>query len=42
MKAGVHVVARDDVQNALVQFLRFAKREIIRMPRVGWAEVGSP
>ena len=26
MKAGVHVVARDDVQNALVQFLRFKPR----------------
>jgi hypothetical protein len=42
MKAGVHVVGRNDVQNALVQFLRFKpRREIIRMPRVGWAEVGS-
>ena len=42
MKAGIHVVGRDDVQNALVQFLRFKpRREIIRMPRVGWAEVGS-
>ncbi len=42
MKAGVHVVGRDDVKDALVQFLRFKpKREIIRMPRVGWAEVGS-
>jgi uncharacterized protein (DUF927 family) len=42
MKAGIHVVGRDDVKNALVQFLRFKpKREIIRMPRVGWAEVGS-
>jgi uncharacterized protein (DUF927 family) len=42
MKAGVHVVGRDVVQNALVQFLRFKpRREIIRMPRVGWAEVGS-
>jgi hypothetical protein len=41
MKAGVHVVGRDVVQNGLVQFLRFKpKREIIRMPRVGWAEVG--
>jgi uncharacterized protein (DUF927 family) len=42
MKAGIHVVGRDDVQNALVQFLSFRPRpEIIRMPRVGWAEVGS-
>ena len=42
MKAGVHVVGRDDVQKALVQFLCFKpRREIIRMPRVGWAEVGS-
>jgi uncharacterized protein (DUF927 family) len=42
MKAGVHVVGRNDVQSALVQFLRFKpRREIIRMPRVGWAEVGS-
>jgi len=42
MKAGIHVVVRDDVKNALVRFLRFKpRREIIRMPRVGWAEVGS-
>ena len=42
MKAGVHVVGRDAVKNALVQFLHFKpRREIIRMPRVGWAEVGS-
>src|SRR5258705_13174273 len=42
MKAGIHVVARDDVKDSLVQFLRFKPRlEIIRMPRVGWAEVGS-
>ena len=42
MKAGIHVVGRDDVQNALVQFLRFKpRREIIRMPWVGWAQVGS-
>ena len=42
MKAGVHVVGRDDVQNALSQFLRFKpRREIIRMPRVGWAAVES-
>jgi putative DNA primase/helicase len=42
MKGGVHVVARDVAQKALVQFLRFKPRqEIIRMPRVGWAQVGS-
>ena len=42
MKAGVHVVTRDEVQNALVQFLRFKpRREIIRMPHVGWAPIGS-
>jgi len=42
MKAGVHVAGRDVAQNALVQFLRFKpRREIIRMPRVGWAQVGS-
>jgi hypothetical protein len=42
MKAGVHVVGRDDVKNALVQFLNFKpRREIIRMPRVGWAEIES-
>jgi hypothetical protein len=42
IKAGVHVVGRKVAQNALVQFLRFKpRREIIRMPRVGWAEVAS-
>jgi uncharacterized protein (DUF927 family) len=42
IKAGVHVVGRDDAQKALVQFLRFKpKHEIIRMPRVGWALVES-
>jgi putative DNA primase/helicase len=42
MKAGIHVVGRDDVQNALVYFLSFKpRREIIRMPRVGWALIGS-
>jgi uncharacterized protein (DUF927 family) len=42
MKAGVHVVGREAVQAALVQFLRFKpKREIARMPQVGWAQVGS-
>ena len=41
MKAGIHVVGRDVARKALVQFLHFKpRREIIRMPRVGWAEVG--
>jgi len=42
MKAGIHVVGRDVAQTALVQFLCFKpRREIIRMSRVGWAQVGS-
>src|SRR5262249_26970640 len=42
MKAGIHVVGSGVAQKALVQFLRFKPRgEIIRMPRVGWAPVGS-
>ena len=42
MKAGIHVVGRDVARTALAQFLRFKpRREIIRMPRVGWAQVGS-
>ena len=42
MKGGIHVVGRDVAQKALVQFLRFKPRgEIVRMPRVGWAAVGS-
>jgi len=42
MQAGVRVVWREGSRKALVQFLHFKpKREIIRMPRVGWAEVGS-
>ena len=42
MKGGIHVVGRDVAQKALVQFLRFKPRgEIIRMPRVGWATIGS-
>ena len=42
MKAGVHVVGREAVPKALAQFLRFKpKHEIVRMPRVGWAQVGS-
>ncbi len=41
-KAGIYVVGRDGAQKALVQFLRFKpKHEIVRMPRVGWALVGS-
>jgi uncharacterized protein (DUF927 family) len=41
MKAGVHVVGRDVAQKALAQFLRFKPRhEIIRVPRVGWAQIG--
>jgi len=41
MKAGIHVVGRDVARKALVQFLYFKpRREIIRMPRVGWTEVG--
>lgn len=40
MKAGVHVVGREGVQDALVRFLRFKpKHEIVRMSRVGWAQV---
>jgi uncharacterized protein (DUF927 family) len=39
-KAGIHVVGRDGVQKALVQFLHFKpKHEIVRVPRVGWAQV---
>jgi hypothetical protein len=42
MKAGIHVVGSAIAQKALVQFLRFKPRgEIIRMPRVGWAPIGS-
>jgi putative DNA primase/helicase len=42
MKGGVHVVGRKAVAEALVRFLRFKpKQEIIRIPRVGWAQVGS-
>jgi Domain of unknown function (DUF927) len=42
MKAGVHVVGRKAVPKALAQFLRFKpKNEIVRMSRVGWAQVGS-
>jgi uncharacterized protein (DUF927 family) len=42
MKAGIHVVGRDVAQNALVRFLRFKpRREIVRMLRAGWAEIGS-
>jgi putative DNA primase/helicase len=42
MKAGVHVVGGEAVPKALAQFLRFKpKNEIIRMSRVGWAQVGD-
>jgi uncharacterized protein (DUF927 family) len=42
MKAGVHVVARDGIQKPLVRFLGFKpKREIIRMPQVGFFEIDS-
>jgi uncharacterized protein (DUF927 family) len=42
MRAGVHVVRHETAQRALVQFLHFKpKREIARLPRVGWAQVGS-
>jgi uncharacterized protein (DUF927 family) len=42
MKAGVHVVGRESVQKALAQFLGFKpKHEIVRVPRVGWAQVGE-
>ena len=42
MKAGVRVIAHPDAHKALVRFLGFhPKREILRMPHVGWAEVGS-
>jgi putative DNA primase/helicase len=41
-QAGVHVVRRKAVPEALVEFLSFKpKQEIIRMPHVGWAPVGS-
>ena len=42
MKAGVHVVGGKAIPRALAQFLRFKpKNEIVRMPRVGWAQVES-
>jgi hypothetical protein len=42
MKAGVHIIGRDVAQKALAWFLGFKpKREIVRMPKVGWANVGS-
>jgi hypothetical protein len=42
MKAGVHVVGGKIVPKMLAQFLGFKpKNEIVRMPRVGWAQVGS-
>jgi uncharacterized protein (DUF927 family) len=42
MTAGVRVVAGDDARKALIWFLGFhPPQEIVRMPRVGWAQVGS-
>jgi uncharacterized protein (DUF927 family) len=42
IKAGVHVVGREGVQKALAQFLGFKpKHEIVRVPHVGWAQVGE-
>ena len=42
MRAGARIVWREGVRKALVQFLHFKPQcEIIRMPRVGWAKVGS-
>jgi hypothetical protein len=40
MKAGIHLVGNSVAQQALVRFLRFKpKREIIRMPQVGFFEI---
>ena len=40
MKSGVHVVAGAEAQEALVRYLRFKpKREIVRVPQVGFFEV---
>ena len=42
MKAGVHVVGRESRKRRLCSFCASSlEREIIRMPRVGWAQVGS-
>jgi putative DNA primase/helicase len=42
MQRGVHVVPRDAAQKLLANFLHFKpKRERVRMPKVGWAKVGS-
>jgi len=42
VKAGVHVVRRETTAKALPEFMYFKpKHEIIRMPRVGWAQVGT-
>jgi uncharacterized protein (DUF927 family) len=39
-RAGVHLVRRKGLHKALVQFLNFnTRREIVRMPRIGWAEI---
>jgi uncharacterized protein (DUF927 family) len=41
MKAGVHVIKRDNTRKALTAYLYYKpKREIIRMPHAGWAQVG--
>jgi hypothetical protein len=42
MRAYVHIVAGTRAQKGLVRFLKFRpKQEIVRMPRVGWAQVES-
>src|SRR5262249_44839251 len=42
IRAGARIVWREGVRKTLLQFLHFEPQcEIIRMPRVGWAKVGS-
>lgn len=42
LRSGVHVIRRKTAAKALAQFLGFGpKKEIVRMPRVGWAQVGA-
>ena len=42
LRSGVHVIRRKTAAKALAQFLGFKpKKEIVRMPRVGWAHVGA-
>jgi hypothetical protein len=42
MQSGVHLIHRKGASEALVAFLRYKpKREIVRMPRVGWAQIGT-